>query len=88
MLCRPPGDAVLTCLRDLDVLDEPPESRVGVALDVVLLVPDGAVVGWSLTYPARCPATGVSTPDPAPPSPAAPAASSPRQRRAAHGRRA
>ncbi|MFG2973697.1 hypothetical protein ACGFYY_11905 [Streptomyces sp. NPDC048331] len=30
-LCRGPGDAVLTCLRDLDVLDEPLEARIGIA---------------------------------------------------------
>ncbi|MEU2751824.1 hypothetical protein ABZ613_37075 [Streptomyces collinus] len=37
-LCRAPGDAVLTCLRDLDVLDEPLEARIGIAPDVALLV--------------------------------------------------
>lgn len=53
VLCRAPGDAVLTCLRDLDVLDEPLEARIGIAPDVALLVQQGAVVGWSLTDPAR-----------------------------------
>ncbi|MEU9716964.1 hypothetical protein [Streptomyces sp. NPDC047976] len=37
-LCRAPGDTVLTCLRDLDVLDEPLEARIGIAPDVALLV--------------------------------------------------
>jgi hypothetical protein len=31
VLCRAPGDAVLTCLRDLDVLDEPLEACIGIA---------------------------------------------------------
>lgn len=52
-LCRAPGDTVLTCLRDLDVLDEPLEARIGIAPDVALLVQHGTVVGWSLTDPAR-----------------------------------
>ncbi|GAX53720.1 hypothetical protein [Streptomyces olivochromogenes] len=53
VLCRTPGDAVLTGPRDLDVLDEPLEARVGIAPDVALLVQHGTVVGWSLTDPAR-----------------------------------
>lgn len=53
VLCRAPGDAVLTCLRDLDVLDEPLDARIGIAPDVALLVQHGTVVGWSLTDPAR-----------------------------------
>ncbi|MFF4232906.1 hypothetical protein [Streptomyces sp. NPDC001820] len=69
-LCRAPGDTVLTCLRDLDVLDEPLEARIGIAPDVALLVQDGTVVGWSLTDPARYLTTGFTTPDPNPPSPA------------------
>ncbi|MEU0126993.1 MULTISPECIES: hypothetical protein [unclassified Streptomyces] len=68
-LCRAPEDAVLTCLRDLDVLDEPLEARVGIAPDVALLVQDGAVVGWSLTDPVRYVTTGFAAPDPTPPAP-------------------
>ncbi|WP_330334438.1 hypothetical protein OHS33_34935 [Streptomyces sp. NBC_00536] len=68
-LCRAPGDAVLTCLRDLDVLDEPLDSRVGIASDVALLVQHGTVVGWSLTDPVRYLTTGFAAPDPAPPAP-------------------
>ncbi|MGW1192708.1 hypothetical protein [Streptomyces sp. NPDC002559] len=70
VMCRAPGDAVLTCLRDLDVLDEPLEARIGIAPDVALLVQHGSVVGWSLTDPARHLTTGYAAPDPAPPSPA------------------
>ncbi|MFE8989689.1 hypothetical protein ACFYMI_18010 [Streptomyces collinus] len=69
-LCRGPGDAVLTCLRDLDVLDEPLEARIGIAQDVALLVQHGTVVGWSLTDPARYLTTSFAAPDPAPPVPA------------------
>ncbi|MER7693460.1 hypothetical protein [Streptomyces sp. NPDC097610] len=68
VLCRTPGDAVLTGLRDLGVLDEPLEARVGIAPDVALLVQHGTVVGWSLTDPARYLTTGSAAPDPAPPS--------------------
>ncbi|MFJ8003741.1 hypothetical protein [Streptomyces fagopyri] len=70
VLCRAPGDAVLTCLRDLDVLDEPVDACVGIAPDVALLVQHGAVAGWSLTDPARHLTTAYAAPDPAPPSPA------------------
>ncbi|GHC93714.1 hypothetical protein GCM10010309_78380 [Streptomyces violaceochromogenes] len=70
VLCRAPDDAVLTCLRDLDVLDEPLEARIGIAPDVALLVQHGTAVGWSLTDPARYLTTGFATPDPAPPVPA------------------
>ncbi|MDX6363060.1 hypothetical protein ACFVYF_23730 [Streptomyces sp. NPDC058274] len=70
VLCCAPGAAVLTCLRDLDVLDEPLEARIGIAPDVALLVQAGTVVGWSLTDPARYLSTGFAAPDPAPPSPA------------------
>ncbi|GAA0927178.1 hypothetical protein [Streptomyces thermoalcalitolerans] len=70
VLCRAPGDAVLTCLRDLDVLDEPLEARIGVAPDVALLVQHGTVVGWSLTDPVRYVISGFNAPDPNPPSPA------------------
>ncbi|MDK0521264.1 hypothetical protein [Streptomyces sp. ML-6] len=69
VLCRAPGDAVLTCLRDLAVLDEPLEARIGIAPDVALLVQHGSVVGWSLTDPARYLTTGYAAPDPTPPSP-------------------
>ncbi|MET9916078.1 hypothetical protein ABZZ04_03215 [Streptomyces sp. NPDC006435] len=68
VLCRAPGDAVLTCLRDLDVLDEPLEARIGIAPDVALLVQHGSAVGWSLTDPARYLTTGYAAPDPVPPS--------------------
>ncbi|MGW3357565.1 hypothetical protein ACWDFL_19410 [Streptomyces bungoensis] len=70
VLCRAPGDAVLTCLRDLEVLDAPLQARIGIAPDVALLVQDGTVVGWSLTDPARYLTTAYAAPDPAPPSPA------------------
>ncbi|MFF3000556.1 hypothetical protein ACFVTC_39330 [Streptomyces sp. NPDC057950] len=69
-LCRAPGDAVLTCLRDLDVLDEPLDARIGIAPDLALIVQHGTVVGWSLTDPARHLTTGFTAPDPAPPAPA------------------
>ncbi|MFJ9739968.1 hypothetical protein [Streptomyces sp. NPDC101166] len=69
-LCRAPGDTALTCLRDLDVLDEPLEARIGIAPDVALLVQHGTVVGWSLTDPAQYLTTGFAAPDPAPPAPA------------------
>ncbi|MGW5330085.1 hypothetical protein [Streptomyces sp. NPDC004014] len=70
VLCRAPGDAVLACLRDLDVLDEPVEACVGIAPDLALLVQGSAVVGWSLTDPARHLTTAYADPDPNPPSPA------------------
>ncbi|MFJ6634983.1 hypothetical protein ACIQMR_26835 [Streptomyces sp. NPDC091376] len=70
VLCRAPGDAVLTCLRDLDVLDEPLDARIGIAPDVALLVQRGAVVGWSLTDPVRYLTTGFAAPGPAPAAPA------------------
>ncbi len=68
VLCRSPEDAVLTCLRDLDVLDEPLDARIGIAPDVALLVQHGAVVGWSLTAPARYLTTPFAVPGSAPPS--------------------
>ncbi|MER5908401.1 hypothetical protein ABT150_51925 [Streptomyces mirabilis] len=68
MLCRTPGDAVLTGLRDLDVRDEPLEARVGTAPDVALLVRHSTVVGWSLTDPARYLTIGFAAPDADPPS--------------------
>lgn len=68
-LFRGPEDAVLTCLRDPEVLDEPLGARVGIAPDVALLVQDGTVVGWSPTDPARYVTTGFAVPDPAPPAP-------------------
>ncbi|MER6444618.1 hypothetical protein DEJ51_27735 [Streptomyces venezuelae] len=70
VLCRVPGDTVLTCVRDLDVLDEPLDACVGIAPDTALLVQHGVVVGWRLTDPARYLTTGYIDPDPAPPSPA------------------
>ncbi|MCX5527074.1 hypothetical protein OG342_30140 [Streptomyces bobili] len=69
VLCRAPGDISLTCLRDLDVLDEPLDARIGIAPDVALLVQHGHVVGWSLTDPARYLTTSHTDPDPDPPSP-------------------
>jgi len=69
-LCRAPDDALLTCLRDLDVLDEPLEARIGIAPDVALLVQHGTVVGWSLTDPVRYLTTGFTAPAPAPAAPA------------------
>ncbi|MFD5797984.1 hypothetical protein ACFWIO_31560 [Streptomyces diastatochromogenes] len=68
VLCRAPGDAMLTCLRDLDVLNEPLEACIGIAPDVALLVQHGTVVGWNLTDPVRYLTTGFADPDPAPPS--------------------
>lgn len=69
-LCRAPGDTEFTCLRDLSVLDEPLEARIGIAPDVALLIQDGTVVGWSLTDPAQYLTTAFASPDPAPPAPA------------------
>lgn len=70
VLCRAPGDAMLICLRDLDVLDTPLEARIGIAPDVALLAQHGTVVGWSLTDPAQHLTTAYAAPDPNPPSPA------------------
>ncbi|NXY97839.1 hypothetical protein HYE82_26395 [Streptomyces sp. BR123] len=70
VLCRAPRDTVLTCLRDLGVLDEPLDARIGIAPDVALLVQHGTVVGWSLTDPARYLTADFADPDPDPPSPA------------------
>ncbi|MFE5210035.1 hypothetical protein [Streptomyces sp. NPDC056600] len=70
VLCRAPGDTVLTCLRDLAVLDEALDARIGIAPDVALLVQCGAVVGWSLTDPVRHVTTGFAAPAPEPPAPA------------------
>ncbi|MEF2529755.1 MULTISPECIES: hypothetical protein [Streptomyces] len=70
VLCRAPGDTVLTCLRDLDVLRTPLDARIGIASDTALLVQHGTVVGWSLTDPARYLTFGFAGPDPNPPSPA------------------
>ncbi|MFF5973175.1 hypothetical protein ACFY7C_16795 [Streptomyces sp. NPDC012769] len=69
-LCREPGDAALTCLRDLDVLAEPLEAAVGIAPDLALLVQRGAVVGWRLNDPVRHLTHAFAAPDPAPPAPA------------------
>ncbi|MEV6160255.1 hypothetical protein AB0L53_58970 [Nonomuraea sp. NPDC052129] len=69
VLYRAPGDAMLICLRDLDVLDEPLEARIGIAPDVALLAQHGTVVGWSFTDPARHLTTPFADPDPNPPSP-------------------
>ncbi|PZT74759.1 MULTISPECIES: hypothetical protein [unclassified Streptomyces] len=66
--CRASGDTVLTCLRDLDVLDEPLDARIGIAQDLALLVQHGTVVGWSLSDPARYVTTPDAVPDPAPPT--------------------
>ncbi|WP_331741753.1 hypothetical protein [Streptomyces sp. NBC_01006] len=45
------------------------EARIGIAPDVALLVRNGAVVGWSLTDPARYLTTHCCDPDPDPPAP-------------------
>lgn len=66
--CRAPGDAVLTCLRDLDVLDGPLDARIGIAQDLALLVQHGSVVGWSLSGPARYLTASYTDPDPNPPT--------------------
>ncbi|MEU3557820.1 hypothetical protein [Streptomyces fragilis] len=70
VLCRAPGDTVLTCLRDLAVLDDPLDARIGIAPDVALLVQHGGVVGWSLTDPVRHVTAGYAAPSFVPPSPA------------------
>ena len=70
VLCRAPGDAVLACLRDLDVLDKPLDACVGIAPDVALLVQDSTVVGWSLTDPARYLTATHTAPESNSPSPA------------------
>lgn len=67
VLCRAPGDAMLICLRDLDVLDKPLEAGIGIAPDVALLVQHGTVVGWYLNDPVRYLTTWFADPDPAPP---------------------
>jgi hypothetical protein len=69
VLCRAPGDAELTCLRDLDVLEAPLDARIGIARDVALLVQRGTVVGWSLTDPVRYVTTWYETPSAEPPAP-------------------
>lgn len=68
VLCRAPGDEVLTVLRDPAVLDAPLDARVGIATDVALLVQGGRVVGWSLTDPARYVTAGYEAPEPDQPS--------------------
>ncbi|MFD4032427.1 hypothetical protein ACFWVP_18340 [Streptomyces sp. NPDC058637] len=68
VLCRAPGDAVLACFRDLDVLDRPLDACVGIAPDVALLVQDGTVVGWSITDPARYLTAAHTAPDSGSPS--------------------
>ncbi|WP_234325088.1 hypothetical protein [Streptomyces sp. NRRL WC-3626] len=70
VLCRAPGDTLLVSLRDTDVLDKPLDACIGIAPDVAFLVQRGAVVGWSLTDPARYLTTPYTAPDPNPPSPA------------------
>ncbi|WP_445402621.1 hypothetical protein ACSMX9_13795 [Streptomyces sp. LE64] len=45
VVCRGPDDSVLINLRDLAVLDEPLQARVGIAPDVALLVQHDTVVG-------------------------------------------
>lgn len=70
VLHRAPGDTLLTCLRSLDVLDQPLDASIGIAPDVALLVQNGAAVGWSLTDPVRYLTTGFAAPDSNPPSPA------------------
>ncbi|WP_330240816.1 hypothetical protein [Streptomyces sp. NBC_00525] len=67
--CRASGDTVLTCLRDLDVLNGPLDARIGIARDMALLVQHGTVVGWSLSDPARYVTTPYADPDPDPDPP-------------------
>ncbi|MFE6282253.1 hypothetical protein [Streptomyces sp. NPDC057877] len=67
VLCRAPGDTVLTALRDLDVLNEPLDARVGIAPDTALLVQHGTVVGWSLMDPAQHLTLPYSPPSDTPP---------------------
>ncbi|MEV6531081.1 hypothetical protein AB0M86_16015 [Streptomyces sp. NPDC051639] len=56
MLCRIPGNIVLTGLRDPGVLDWPLEARVGIAPDVALLVQQApSSAGTSPTPPATWP---------------------------------
>ncbi|WP_244904833.1 hypothetical protein [Streptomyces prasinopilosus] len=64
VLRRVPGDAVLTCPRDLDVPDAPLEARLGIAPDAALPVQDGTVVGWNPADPARRPTTVRASPTP------------------------
>ncbi|MEV7558062.1 hypothetical protein [Streptomyces sp. NPDC089795] len=68
VLHRAPGDTVLTCLRDLDVLDEPMDACIGIAPDVAILVQNGAVVGWRVSNPVRYLTKAFTDPDPEPPS--------------------
>ena len=70
VFCCPPEATELTCLRDLGVLDRPLDARIGVGPDINLLVQGDAVVGWSLTDPARYLTDGFADPDVTPPSPA------------------
>ncbi|MFE3517576.1 hypothetical protein [Streptomyces sp. NPDC059166] len=68
VLCRTPGDTVLTCLRDLDVLADPIEARVEIAPDLALVIQHSNVVGWSLTNPVQYLTTAFAKPDPNPPA--------------------
>ncbi|MBV9025425.1 MAG: hypothetical protein JO362_16905 [Streptomycetaceae bacterium] len=70
VFCCGSDAAELTCLRDLGALDGPLDARISIGPDVDLLVQGNAVVGWSLTDPARYLTDGFADPDTAPPSPA------------------
>ncbi len=59
----------LTCLRDLAVLDDSLDARLGIAPGLALVVQVGEVVGWSLTDPVQYLTTGYAVADPAPAAP-------------------
>ncbi|MFG2127914.1 hypothetical protein ACGFNV_08945 [Streptomyces sp. NPDC048751] len=66
--CCTSDAAELMCLKDLDVLEGPAPARIGIASDVCLLVQEGAMVGWSLSDPARYLTDGFADPDTGPPA--------------------
>ncbi|MFI1953204.1 hypothetical protein ACH437_15370 [Streptomyces xinghaiensis] len=59
--CRAPGDTVLTCLRNLDVLDEPLDARIGIAPDVA--IPDKTSASGAIVISKR-PGHSSGSPDP------------------------
>ncbi|MFI1186495.1 hypothetical protein [Streptomyces californicus] len=65
-----PEATELTCLRDLAVLDDPLDARLGIAPGLALMVQAGAAVGWRLTDPVQYLTTGYAVADPTPPAPA------------------
>ncbi|WKX70177.1 hypothetical protein [Streptomyces sp. XD-27] len=58
----------MRCFRELGALDGPLDARIGIAPEVDLLVEEVAVVGWSLTDPARYLTGGFADPEVTPPS--------------------